>query len=180
MFSSVDIALLEWINQHRIGPMDEVLRWFSSITTYVSLGVIIIAGILSLFRRVIWKKTIQLAVVLFIAGVVSFSIKSMVSRERPFRVVKTIEKLSTGGGYSFPSGHTVEAFAMATAISMMFRKRWIQLSVFLWAILVGYSRIALGVHYPTDVLAGIIVGIGVAVGIDFIFRRFINQSYIQT
>jgi undecaprenyl-diphosphatase len=52
----------------------------------------------------------------------------------------------------------MEAFAMAVALSILFTKRWITFTAFAWAILIGYSRMALGVHYPSDVIAGMIAG----------------------
>jgi undecaprenyl-diphosphatase len=70
--------------------------------------------------------------------------------------------MSTGGSlpsdqFSFPSGHTAAAFAMATLVSFHFPI--LTLPVIIWALLVGFSRIYLGVHYPTDILAGIVIGV---------------------
>ncbi|HSC36729.1 MAG TPA: phosphatase PAP2 family protein, partial [Chitinophagaceae bacterium] len=64
--------------------------------------------------------------------------------------------------YSFPSGHTSSAFAMATSISMSYPKWYVIAPCYLWAGTVGVSRIVLGVHYPSDVLAGALVGMGSA------------------
>jgi membrane-associated phospholipid phosphatase len=64
--------------------------------------------------------------------------------------------------YSFPSGHTSLAFATAGSLSIQFKKWYVTVPAYLWAASVGYSRIYLGVHYPSDVLAGAAVGIGSA------------------
>jgi membrane-associated phospholipid phosphatase len=96
--------------------------------------------------------------VLIIASLTSFTLKNLIMRERPFQVYPDIEKLSEAGSYSFPSGHTLEAFAIAVALSMFFPRKRIVLPLIIWASIVAYSRVVLGVHYPTDVLAGIIIG----------------------
>ena len=61
---------------------------------------------------------------------------------------------------SFPSGHTSTAFSMATSISFQNKKWYIVLPAYLWATTVGYSRLYLGVHYPSDVFAGALIGVG--------------------
>ncbi len=99
-----------------------------------------------------------LVTVLILAAVASQGLKSLVPRDRPFTTYSYVEKLSSGGDSSFPSGHTMEAFAMAAAISLLFARKKIIIPVYLWATLVAYSRIALGVHYPSDVLAGMVIG----------------------
>jgi undecaprenyl-diphosphatase len=96
--------------------------------------------------------------VLIIAATISFSIKTIISRERPFKAYPDIEKLSEAGSHSFPSGHTNEAFAMAVAFSLLVPKRKFVIPLFIWASLVAYSRMALGVHYPSDVIGGMIIG----------------------
>jgi len=65
-------------------------------------------------------------------------------------------------GQSFPSGHTSLAFATAASLSLQYRKWYVTVPAYLWASSVGYSRVYLGVHYSSDVLAGAVVGIGSA------------------
>lgn len=63
-------------------------------------------------------------------------------------------------GKSFPSGHTSQAFATATTLTLQYKKWYVTVPAYLWAGCVGYSRMYLGKHYPSDVLAGAIVGAG--------------------
>ena len=84
-------------------------------------------------------------------------IKSKITRLRPFEALSGIQNLiDAPDRYSFPSGHTAAAFVMAIIISAALPLLSVPLIV--WASLVGLSRIYLGVHYPTDVLAGMILG----------------------
>ena len=85
-------------------------------------------------------------------------LKNAVCRERPFALFPdyTVLLISPPSGFSFPSGHTCASFAAATVLSCQFKKRGIP--ALLLAGLIGFSRIFLFVHYPTDVLAGAILG----------------------
>ena len=84
--------------------------------------------------------------------------KSCYSPRPPVRHLSLYRETILRGDSSFPSGHTLEAFAMAAAVSFLFSRRKIIFTAYAWAVVVAYSRMALGVHYPTDVLAGMIIG----------------------
>jgi undecaprenyl-diphosphatase len=92
-------------------------------------------------------------------------------RPRPSISYPFIEKLSAGGSPSFPSGHTSDAMAMAMALSVMYPRWYVIIPSFLWAGLVGYSRMDLGVHYPSDVLVGAIVGVGCSLAVYWFFKK---------
>lgn len=72
---------------------------------------------------------------------------------------------------SFPSGHTSSAFTFAMAITMVLKKKGVAIPAFIFAFLMGISRIYVGVHYPTDVIVGAVVGIFYAVIGYFIFAK---------
>ena len=161
LLSSIDIEVLTWLNHNYIPYSIPVLKFISYTTTFISIALVLGVLIVALLRKsnALWQKFLILAAVLLISGIVSFALKSLIYRERPFTTYSFIIKRSEGGESSFPSGHSMEAFAVATAFSMVFRKKKISIPLFVWAITVAYSRIALGVHYPSDVLAGILIGI---------------------
>jgi membrane-associated phospholipid phosphatase len=155
-----DAAWLIWLNHHRIPYSVKALQFLSDATTYTSIGMIMVCLIAAAVKRSgsLWKKALSLTIAITIVALTTQGIKSIVQRERPFKKIPAIEKLSTGGDASFPSGHTTEAFAMAAALSLLFRKKEIMIPVYIWAFLVAYSRMALGVHYPSDVLFGAALG----------------------
>lgn len=117
---------------------------------------------------------LQIGITLIISQTITYSIKALLGRERPYN---TLEDLNTFDivlkDHSFPSGHTSASFAIATAIA--FNIPQISILVFLIALIIGISRIYLGVHYPTDVAAGIIVGIGSAVVSHAFLLDFIEK-----
>jgi membrane-associated phospholipid phosphatase len=89
-------------------------------------------------------------------------IKKIVKRPRPFLGNVKIRAVYQPAHYSFPSGHTSTAFTTATALSQAYPKWYVVVPSYLWAGSVGYSRLYLGVHYPTDVAAGALLGTGTA------------------
>ena len=91
-----------------------------------------------------------------------FTLKNSLKRNRPQAALQNFRSIITPSDqFSFPSGHTSAAFLMATLISYYFPMLLIPL--YIWATLVGCSRVVLGVHFPTDILVGIILGISTAI-----------------
>jgi hypothetical protein len=97
-----------------------------------------------------------------ISSVITWSLKKTVGRDRPSVNDPAFTAVLDLHNNSFPSGHTSEAFSMATSLSMKYHKWYVVVPAFAYAGLSGYSRLYLGVHYPTDVLAGALVGSGSA------------------
>jgi membrane-associated phospholipid phosphatase len=88
-------------------------------------------------------------------------LKSAFNRTRPAdKYPGEIFVTTPSSGKSFPSGHTSQAFAIATTLTLQYHKWYVTVPAYLWAGCVGYSRMYLGKHYPSDVLGGAIVGVG--------------------
>lgn len=88
----------------------------------------------------------------------TFLLKTIFKRRRPFVQNLKIVAVYNAGSTSFPSGHTSTSFAVATALSRAYPKWYIIAPAYLWAGSVGYSRMYLGVHYPSDVFGGAVLG----------------------
>ncbi|MET1057737.1 MAG: phosphatase PAP2 family protein [Pedobacter sp.] len=95
-------------------------------------------------------------------------IKRIVRRPRPFNGRVKINAVYHPGSTSFPSGHSSSSFTTATALSQVYRKWYVVAPAYLWAGSVSYSRMYLGVHYPTDVATGAILGTSTALSMKFI------------
>ena len=101
-------------------------------------------------------------------------LKPLVDRTRPYYVLEYTPLIPPVGDPSFPSGHTAASFAAATAIYAI-NKKW-GFAAYLFAAVMGLSRLYLGVHFPTDVLAGALVGTAAAMGIIRIFDAKHRES----
>lgn len=104
-------------------------------------------------------------------SVLTFGLKVGVNRPRPFVTYPEIQKLSSGGSHSFPSGHSSGAFATATSLSLTFPRWYVIAPSFVWASAVAYSRMHLGVHYPSDVAVGALIGVGSALASHWINKK---------
>jgi membrane-associated phospholipid phosphatase len=95
--------------------------------------------------------------------IISESMKDIFKRKRPAESYPDlISPYRNVTGRSFPSGHTSLVFATAASLAIRYKKWYVTVPAYTYASLVGYSRIYLGVHYPSDVIAGSIVGVGSA------------------
>lgn len=155
-----DVALLRILNSQRDPSLDNFYTAVTDSAPWVAFTLPALLMIYFYFRRNKRKSTGALAALVSVgvAALASTILKFWIDRPRPFITHEFVEKLSTGGSPSFPSGHTTDAFAVAVVITLLARRWWIAMPAFFWAALVGYSRIHLGVHYPSDVVAGALIG----------------------
>lgn len=161
----MDIQLLEWINNHRLKALDPLFLAITDTAYLLAFLVAFVVLAVGLYNKNLTeiRKGLYLLIALGVNTVIVTLIKYLVNRERPFVHNDMVEKLTTGNSPSFPSGHTSDAFIIAVLFCILFpRKLWMQLLIWGWALAVAYSRIVLGVHYPSDVLGSIFIGTGVA------------------
>lgn len=135
---------------------------------------------------VLWREKkrelgFDVVVLIIISDLVVEGLKLLFMRERPFAVLTDVHTISwgpftTATSYAFPSGHASRAFAMATLIAFGTRRRW-GATVLVLAGLVGLSRIYLGLHWPSDVLAGAVVGVALALVMRWVATR--DNAYVR-
>ena len=101
-------------------------------------------------------------------------LKKLVNRPRPYQTYNNIYPDEIDLSNSFPSGHTSVAFASATSLFLVTKKWYLGIPALGWATAVGYSRIYLGQHYPSDVLVGAVVGAGSAFASHWIHKKFFS------
>ena len=110
-----------------------------------------------------WKLGARLFVALVLSVYINTLIKDLVSLPRPF-VYADIANLRAPGEFSFPSGHAQQAAVFFGLLALHFKKRWFTTVAALTVFLIGFSRVYLGAHFPSDVLAGWTLGAAIAWG----------------
>lgn len=124
------------------------------------------------------REALAITATLLASSTISVGLKFAVNRPRPFVTYPApdiYQKDSHIGPHSFPSGHTSSAFALATSVCLYYPKWYVIAPAALWAITLGGSRLYLGVHYPTDVLIGALIGSGCAVLGYYVNRKLSMQ-----
>ena len=161
---NIDIRILRSINSPRTQSTDNFFKFTSNSYGEVIAGIPVTMGIVGLITHN--DELLKNACVIVVANGINLAVvtalKYSINRKRPYETYPDIMKKSDGGNPTFPSGHASSAFATATSLSLAYPKWYIMVPSYLWASTVGYSRLQLGVHYPSDVLGGMIVGAGSA------------------
>ena len=171
----MELEFLNWINQNLHGS-NFINYLVKFITILGDAGICwIVLGVILLFFKKTRKGGVFLLVSLLLTLLINnLTLKPLFNRERPFvknpkilNFLKSIN-LKAPSGASFPSGHTFAAFCSATVLTLCFKK--VGALSFIPATLISLSRIFLCVHYPTDVLAGIILGSALGFGSYFLTK----------
>ncbi len=160
-------------------PYSDQLMWIISGKFSSALIILMILALLARHRK--WRQMLTLivmagVVVLLADRISSGIIKPMVERLRPTHdpslehIVHVVNGYR-GGLYGFVSSHAANLFGIATLISLVARNRGTWIAMMAWAAVVSYSRIYLGVHYPGDVVGGIIIGVGVALAVHWVWKK---------
>ena len=161
---NLDIDLLRKINLERNQALDPAFKFITNSVSPIGIGAPLVVTTIGFIQKdqTLKNKGYYIGATLLSSAVFTTTLKFTIDRERPFVTYPDIQKLTGAGSPSFPSGHTSEAFAVATSLSMAFPEWYVIAPSFLWAGTAGYSRMHLGVHYPSDVLVGALVGAGSA------------------
>jgi len=162
-FFQLDGNILLWIQEYiRNDFLTPIFKFITHLGDegYVWIAIAIILLFIKNYRKV------GLMVGGSLLGSLVFNnmiIKNIVARPRPYRMIETLSILiPEPGEYSFPSGHTSSSFAAGVVLYLMLPKKY-GVPAMVLAFLIGISRLYVGVHYPTDVLGGMVMGTLLAV-----------------
>lgn len=182
---AIDRSLFWWINSHNNTFLDWTLWTFSQHWSW--LIVILLVYVFTTLRhdRGNWLCVlVGVALCFLLADQISNNaIKEGVQRLRPCHAMEGVRMFHTGKGglYGFVSSHAANSFAIAMFFSLLYgggkkegarwRGEWVPWVMFVWAVVVCYSRAYLGKHYPGDLVCGALLGLGVGALVYFAMSR---------
>jgi undecaprenyl-diphosphatase len=180
----LDTQLFLFLNGLNSPFWDKLMWWFSEKEFwYPFYGLLIIA----MAWRYKWNAiftVVFIALTITLADQISVKVfKEGFERLRPSHnpdlegMIHHINNYQ-GGMYGFVSSHAANTFGLAAFTSLLFRKRWFTWFIFIWAAVVSYSRIYLGVHYPLDIIGGALLGMMLGYLVFWLYR-WVGQRYLK-
>jgi undecaprenyl-diphosphatase len=159
--NKIDQDLFLKINSCHLNELDSIMKFISDKSWFIIIPVIIVLSILK-YKKKFWVILLSISLAWGLADLTSTRLfKYNIKRLRPCHVVeikdKTYVPFGCGGNYGFVSSHAANSMAIAVLMLATFEYSYIWL-FFLWSIIICYTRIYLGVHYPADVIFGAVVG----------------------
>ena len=182
-----EVNLIEWL-QKTIGSAGQAIAKALSFIGGETIMLLVLLVVLFCYNKEAGKRC---GFTIVTASMWFPMIKNIVLRIRPYMAhPERIEALTVveadadpmdvlQQGYSFPSGHSANAAAMYGSIAREIRKKWMWWLAVIIPLLIGLSRFAVGVHYPTDVLAGWLVGLA-AIGFSALLEKKVQKEWIRS
>lgn len=190
MLEHLDQQLFLFLNSHSSPFWDQVMHAISGKVIWAPLYLAILIYLGFKYKRKFLIIILFVILAVTLADQVSVQLfKNVFQRLRPchepaLQGMIHLFNGECGGKYGFVSSHATNSFNVALLSLMFIKKRWYTISIILWALIIGYSRVYLGVHYPGDVICGSLVGAFIGWGVYKLYevtdnRLLKNKEYFN-
>ena len=181
-----EVHVIEWLQQN-MGTAGTAAAKAASTIGGETISLLLLIVMLFCYKKEAGKR---IARTVLTASMCYPMIKNIILRVRPYMAhqdsIKVLQVVEADAdpmdiiqqGYSFPSGHSSTSVSLYDSIARELRKRWMWTLAVVMPLLIGFSRIAVGVHYPTDVLAGWAVGFA-AIGFNILLEKYVKKEWQQ-
>lgn len=174
LIQNFDSSIMYKVQEIHNPILNSIMIFFTKIG---DIGLVwLVLGLVLFF----FKKTRKAGILLYLSQLLNIIVvtilKDTIQRPRPFLTLTDLHPLiSLPTSYSFPSGHASSAFAGALIIAYMFRK-WL-VPAYIVAIMIAVSRVYLGVHYPSDIIVGAVIGTLSSIIIIALYNKLLFKKY---
>ncbi len=185
----IDYQTLIFLNRSHNPLLDQIMWQISGNLLWLPLYLVILFLVIKSYKSSSWLILLWIILTVAVSDFTSVHLfKNVFHRLRPchnqfLHVFLHLVHNHCGGNYGFISSHAANTFALATIVSLVLKRQWLSATMFFYASIVSISRIYLGVHYPTDVLGGMIWGLFVGFlmfKILTLTQKTINSSHGQS
>ncbi|MDR2920097.1 MAG: phosphatase PAP2 family protein [Tannerella sp.] len=173
------------INHAHTAFWDNVMWLYSDLVIWIPLALLVIFTIVYKTNHIEYLLILLSIVLVFCIcdQLSTHIIKPLIARPRPTHYPTIMEHVHTlygysGGRYGFISGHAANSFGFAMFTALLFRNKFYSVIILLWAVIISYSRVYLGVHFFSDVVGGMIIGIIIGYLI-YKFYLFLRKQFIE-
>ncbi len=178
LLKNIDTQLFLFFNGNHTPFMDTVMSFASNKFTWIPLYLLILFFVWRKKKQKLWLVVLSVAVLITLSDQISVQLfKETFQRYRPCHNLLLQDKIhlingQCGGLYGFVSSHATNSFALIAFLSLFFRRMDFALCMYLWASFVSYSRVYVGVHYPFDILGGMMLGIFLGIIVYKIYMKY--------
>jgi undecaprenyl-diphosphatase len=175
----IDTQLFLFLNSKHNSFFDVIMFWVSHKYFWIPLYFLFFILAYKHYGKKVWLIALSAVLLIVLSDQISVhAFKNVFLRYRPCNNLEICSQVhlnaGKGGMYGFVSSHAANTFALAMFLSLLFKDKikYFAFPVFFWAIFVSYSRIYNGVHYPSDIIVGALVGMGIGIVVFKIFQYF--------